>query len=187
MAFHAPAANFVARRLNQPMMMCHRKGDSADSGCAPLTQGSSPDVSTSSRPPCSSSEDSDLCCMEDCWDSKESSPVPARLCQDALGARVPPERAGARPNTSSSPTRSTAPLKKRIRPGGSLSSSFLFEGPPREEKVELLLKMLRAQEKFLPAGAGTDGRGRRALCHDASPFVAKRRHWFVAWMVRRRE
>lgn len=112
-----------------------------------------------------SSREADLSCLEEGGWEKDS---PALTSRSSLRVDV---RGGA---SSYSPERS--PLR-RSRPsqGGPCS------GGPREEKIDVLLKMLRAEIKFQPKV--DPGKGGRALCHSVSPFVAERRRWFVAWKV----
>lgn len=56
-----------------------------------------------------------------------------------------------------------------------------METSPLAEKLDVLAKMLVAQEKFRPARAPGDSGA--ALCRGLSPFVAERRRWFVDWEV----
>lgn len=112
-----------------------------------------------------STSDADLSCLEEGGWEKDSPASSVR----------PAPRVDMRPSVPSYPPE-RAPLR-RSRPGQSNSCG----GGLREEKIDVLEKMLRAQGKFQPRV--DPSKGGRALCHSVSPFVAERRRWFVAWKV----
>lgn len=134
----------------------------------------------------------DLCCMEDDgWDKDSPSKADSSLLRGVArpaAAAAPPAAAAAA--AARLPTPSERAQLRRARPADPATASrgsrspFVSEpSPPPEERVDGLLKMFRAQRKFLPAGV-TGSAGSRALCHGVSPFVAERRGLFVAWEVR---
>lgn len=156
-------AGAAAQHRRAPMLGCRGPGDE-------LLQG----VCASRLDFSSTTDSSDLCCMEDGWD-KESPAAPSKPCAVSCAAAAPAAVVACSGARSTSSDR--APLR-RSRPGGPRCS---FEGgTPREEKLDVLRNMFTTQEKFCPAGVSAA----KALCHSVSPFVAERRRWFVAWKVR---
>lgn len=161
--------------------------DGSDGGL-PAASGSS---SSASR---ALSIDSDLSCMEDggAWDKE--SPSTATFPRGGLTARATASNNSSRSTSDARmPTPSERAQLRRSRPddagyaaaGARVGSRPFVRRPsdPPAERVDCLLKMFRAQQKFSPAGV-TGSSGSKALCHSASPFVAERRGLFVAWKVR---
>lgn len=126
--------------------------------------------------------EADLCCLEDeAWEKEvdtQSSPNTTSAVSYASYSR--------REQTSNARARAS-PLR-RARTRATTSAGCTWEGLQREERVDVLMKMLTAQAKFHPRveeqkGGKANG-VMRARCHEVSPFVAERRKWFVAWKVR---
>ena len=138
--------------------------------------------------------DSDLCCMEDGWDKDSPSRGAAPAAPAAASAAAAAMPRVARPAGARLPTPSERAQLRRARPAAGENSGaaaaaaarapFLRQPIPPSpgDGGDSLVKMLRAQKKFLPAGV-TGAGASRARCHRVSPFVAERRGLFVAWEV----
>lgn len=175
------------QRRGQAAMVCRTGEGYRDS--AGIGAASRLDFSGSSS---SSLLESDLCCMEDSWEKDSPDPpAPVSTCTAAVDVtsvrgtaphtrvaqrKQMPKGEGAR--SSSSLGERNAPLR-RCRPAAA-EGSCRGLGVPREEKIDVLIKMMGAQDKFRPQGVMQGG---KASCHSVSPFVAERRRWFVAWKV----
>lgn len=153
--------------------------------------GSSSSSSSCSQVP---SIDSDLCCREDGGGWDKESPGTTLSRGGGMTARTTTSNSGSGTTSGTRlPTPSERAQLRRSRPvdarcagGGAGVGSRPFAGKPSgppAERVDCLLKMFRAQHKFIPAGVNGSSGG-RALCHSLSPFVAERRGLFVAWEVR---
>lgn len=123
-----------------------------------------------------SSMESDLCCTEESWEKE--SPDPAAPLQpirpisgsSCLGQALPSRVTAAE----------RAPLR-RPRPGGSHGAGHFSYCEPFEERVDSVMKLVQAQDKFCPARhPGEQG---KPMFFSVSPFVADRRKSFVAWKV----
>lgn len=163
---HSTRAGLKSHSLEAGLSPEHMMAARASGGQHKLSSMPRNAEATASHDSPDSSSDADLSCLEEGGWEKDS---PASTVMPTLRVDT---RTGA---PACSPER--LPLR-RSRPGqSSLCSSSL-----REENIDVLQKMLRAEGKFQPRV--DPSKGGRALCYSTSPFVAERRRWFVAWEVR---
>lgn len=165
-------------------MACRRAVAMAPGGFIAIGSSTSTSSSTSKSTLSGPSllQDADLSCSE-AWEKEADSPIKAALPRRQQQQQAPQLQSLQVANR-------TPPRRLRPRPSAvSFKHDGCSKGLRREEKLEVLGNMLRAQAKFHPrttateAGAGGERR-ERAMCHEVSPFVAERRRWFVAWKVR---